>query len=310
MNRSRLLTLPLLLALLTLSACLRSAPATPLQFSTLSYNLTSIAQTMMPLPSSTPSPSPTVNPDLTATFPADLNPQSFIYSYFSNINARNYTFTWSLLTDSFQNRSGGYQAYLDFWNSVKQVVVKDAFYSCQGDLCFVNAILQIEYTNGKVTTDTYPYTLRKDYTRNTWMFDFIPSPTNTPTRTATPTVTRTRTITRTPTRTLTRTPTLTKTATLTRTPTVTRTPTMTASLTATATPTHTGTATPTPTGTSTLTPTGTATPTPTESLTPTITPTATETATSTPTATASETPTWTPTGTATETPTETPTRTP
>ena len=212
MKRSRLLfTPPLLLAVITLAACLRSNPAYPTPFPTIAYDLTSIAQTMVAVPSSTVTTTPTSNPQTKETIPADLNPQTFMYFYFGNINARNYTLTWSLLTSRFQNKSGGYQAYLNFWNSVKQVVVKGAYYTCLDDLCTVNVNLQIEYNNGKVTSDTFLYTLTRDYTRNTWMFDIIPTPTNAPSRTRTPTTTTTRSAT--PTRTTTRTTTTTPTAT-------------------------------------------------------------------------------------------------
>jgi hemolysin-activating ACP:hemolysin acyltransferase len=295
MKRFRLLYLPLLLALLTLAACLRSNPASPTQIPTTSPNLTSIIETLTALTSASAAPTFTATLDQTATIPA-LNPQQFIYFYFDNTNARNYTLTWSLLTDSFKNRlSGSYKVYTDYWNSVKQVTVKAAFYTCQGDLCAVYATLQIEYNNGQVTSDTYPYTLRRDYTRNTWMFDYIPTPANTPTRTATVTATRTRTPT------ASRTPTITATPTRTGTFTITPTATPSATVTATRTGTPSGTATLTLTGTSTLTPTASATPT--DTLTPTISPTASVTATPTLTATASETPTW--TLTPTETPTET-----
>lgn len=296
MKRSRLLfTPPLFLLLVTLAACLRSNPTYPTPFPTIAYNLTSIAQTMVAVPSSTVTPTPTSNPQATGTIPTDLNPQTFMYFYFGNINTRNYTLTWSLLTSRFQNKSGGYQTYLNFWNSVKQVVVKGAYYTCQGDLCIVNAILQIEYNTGKVTNATYPYTLTRDSTRNTWMFDIIPIPTNAPSRTRTPAATPTRSAT--PTRTTTRTLTTTSTATGSGTPTPSQTPTRSA----TATPTSTLTVTQTLTGTSTLTPTWTLTPTasPTASLT--VSPTASGTETYTPTATASE--------TQTETQTETPTAT-
>jgi hypothetical protein len=302
MKRLRHFSLSVLLALLSLSACtLFSPPHPPTQ--PIPYNdliRTIVAQTL------TAFPYPNLQPGSTATFTQTVTlnaqtPQGFIYFYFDNINARNYTLTWSLLTDSFKNRlSGSYQAYLDYWNSVNHVTVMSAFYTCSGDLCAVNATLQIEYKNGQVTTDTYRYNLRRDYNRNTWMFDYIPAPT--PTRTRTPTATRTgtRTLTATHTGTLTATPTATRTgtptATRTGTPTATRTGTFT--LTPTSTTSATGSATftltPTWTGTSTLTLTASATPT--DTMTPTSTPTPTET------------PSWTPTPT--ETPTETVTSTP
>jgi len=283
MKLNRLIyTPPLLLALLGLAACFRSNPAIPTPFPTNSYDLTSIAQTMLPLPSSTDTPGISPSPDQTATLPA-LNPQKFIYFYFDNINNRNYSLTWSLLTSRFQFKSGGYQAYVDFWNSVKLATVGGAFYTCQGDLCVVDVILRLDYLNGNYTLNTISYTLIRDHTRNTWMFEIIPIPSQTPTRTTTRTATST----------------LTRTATATRTPTATATNTGTLTLTPSATPTRTSTLTITPSGTGTPTPSGTATLT----LTPSETPTPTFSPTASGTATASETPTW--TGTPTGTPTET-----
>jgi hypothetical protein len=313
MKRIRLFSLSVLLALLTLSACtMFSPPGTSTQ--SIPYNdfiQTIVAQTL------TAVTYPTIQPSLTATFTQTATlgaqtPQGFIYFYFDNINARNYTLTWSLLTDSFKNRlSGSYQVYLDYWNSVKHVTVTSAFYTCSGDLCPVNATLQIEYKNGQVTTDTYPYILRRDYARSAWMFEYIPAPTPTrtatftATRTGTPTATRTGTPTATRTGTPTATRTSTPTATRTGTPTATRTGTFTITPTSTPSATASVTSSPTPTGTSTSTLTLTASATPTVTMTPTPTPTGTSTSTPTPT----ETPTWTPTPTETSTWTPTPTPT-
>jgi hypothetical protein len=299
MKRFRLFSLSVLLTLLILSACtMFSSPGLPTQPKPYTDLIrTIVAQTLTAYPTNPIQPSLTSTYTQTATLSAQT-PQGFIYFYFNNINARNYTLTWSLLTDSFKNRlSGSYQVYLDYWNSVKQVGVISAFYTCSGDLCAVNATLQIEYKSGQVTLDTYPYLLRRDYNRSTWMFDYIPAPTSTWTitftATRTPTRTGTFTVTRTPTRTLTRTATFT--ATRTRTPTPSRTatisPTRTISVTAS------GTFTPTPTWTGTYTLTMTASATPTVTLTPTSTPTP------------SETPTWTMSPTETPTPTPTPTET-
>lgn len=297
MKRFKLFSLSFLLTLLTLSACTMfyppSPPTQPNPYSEIIQVI--VAQTLTAFPYLTIQPSLTATFTQTATLAAQT-PQAFIYFYFDNINARNYTLTWSLLTDSFKNRlSGSYQVYLDYWNSVKHVTVVSAFYTCSGDLCAVYATLQIEYKSGQVTSDTYPYILIRDYTQNVWMFDYIPAPVNTPTRTATFTATRTHTPTATRTHTPTATLTRTITATRTRTGTFTITPTSTTSATVSVT------FTPTPTWTSTFTLTLTASATPTDTMTPIWTPTPTGTPTWTPSPT--ETPTWTPSPT--ETPTET-----
>ncbi len=140
------------------------------------------------------------------------------------------------------------------------------------------------------------------------------TPTFTPTNTATATATNTPTFTptNTSTATATNTPTFTPTNTATATATATFTPTNTATATATNTPTFTptNTATATATNTATFTPTNTATATATNTPTNTATATATNTPTNTATATATNTATFTPTNTATATATNTPTFTP
>ncbi len=316
MKRFRLLSLCVFLALIALSACAWFFPRGPGIHPNPYQNFigTMVAQTL------TAYPSPTLQPSLTATFTQTpvrppQTPRDFIYWYFDNINARNYTLTWSLLTDRFKDSlddssQDAYQVYVDFWNTVKKVTVIDVNYVCQGDLCAVEVTLQLVYFNGQFNTTSYPYTLTYDRYRGTWMFDYFPAPTATPRRTATASRTRTRT----PTPTITPTHTKTGTATLTPTRTPTRTPkTRTPTATRTRTPTHKPTKTPTNTktriNTKTYTPTSgptytfTATGAPIETATPTISPTPTETATSTftPIPTASDTPSHAPSETSTTT---------
>jgi hypothetical protein len=180
MNRFRLLFLSVLLTLLTFSACVRSSPQSLTNQPNPYNNLvgTIVAQTLTAFPSAT------LQPNLTATF--TQTPQGFISYYFDNINSRNYALTWSLLSDSFQNNlngslQDGYQVYVDFWNTVHQVTVMDAIPACQADLCAVKVTLRLDYYNGLLDTSIYPYNLTYDHARNTWLFDFIPSPTATPT---------------------------------------------------------------------------------------------------------------------------------
>jgi hypothetical protein len=152
---------------------------------------TIVAQTL------TAFPYPTIQPTSTATFTQTVvlfsqTPQGFVSFYFDSINSRNYSLTWSLLTDAFKNNLNGsslysYQEYVDFWNSVYQATLKDIHAVCQGDHCAVDATLQLYYKNGQFNTSTYPYTLTYDHTRNTWMFDFIPVNHAAPSRTATTT---------------------------------------------------------------------------------------------------------------------------
>jgi len=279
MKRFILLPFFVLLALSNLTSCTLlypSGPATqPNPYD--GFIQTIVAQTLTAFPYSTTQPTSTATLTQTVvSFPQA--PEQFVSFYFDAINSRNYSLTWSLLTDAFKNNVNGsslhnFQEYVDFWNSVYQASLKDVHAFCQQDLCAVDATLQLYYTNGQFTTSTYPYTLTYDHTRNTWMFDFIPVNRTAPSRTATPTRTRTRTPTPTRTRTYTRTITLT----LSRTPTRTGSPSPTSTRTSTftLTPTHTH----TPTGTASVTSTEIASATPTWTIVPTSSPSETDTAT-------------------------------
>jgi hypothetical protein len=287
----RFILLPffILLTLLNGTSCTLAYPSSP---ATQPNPYTGLIQTIV-AQTLTAFPYPTIPPAFTATFTQTAvlfpqTPQEFVSFYFDAINSRNYSLTWSLLTDAFKHNVNGssldnYQEYVNFWDSVYQATLKDVHAVCQGDLCAVDATLQMYYTNGQFNTSTYPYTLTYDHTRNTWMFDFVPVNQAAPSRTASETRTRTRTPT----------PTLTPTATRTVTPTLSRTPTRTGSPSPTPTRSPTFTLTPTSTltstGTATVTNTEVASATPTWTMTPTSSPS--ETATATATLNPSETPT-------------------
>jgi hypothetical protein len=297
MKQSKLLSATVLICLLMVPGCVKnfSGTPTPLPLPDENFIKTSVAATLTALAPASLTPSPT--PFYTNTlYPGAMTPHDFIYYYFDNINRRNYSLTWSLLTDNFKARlngpnQGGYEGYVAFWNSISSVTVLNAFYVCNGDLCAVTTTMQLDYANGAHDTSVYEYTVRFDHNLNTWMFDYIPAPTATATRTRT----ATRTGTSTATFTRSATPTSTFTATKTATPTSTWTikPSQTASITST----HTATLTATPTSTYTASSTSTFTLTFTALDTPTPSPTATETLTST--ATPTDTPTQTPTDTST-----------
>lgn len=342
MKRSRLLSFFVIPVLVAFSACSwvsESGPGTPTNPYTDLIG-TTVAETLTAFPSATPQPSPQPSLTETSTEISALPPQTvreFIFWYFDNINSRNYTQTWTFLTDRYKNSLGGsaqyrYLDYVTFWDKVKLANVMEVYSTCQGDLCAINVTLQLNYYTGQNDTSNSPYTLTYDHARSSWMFDFIPLPTATPTRlrtkTPTPTASKTPTITKTPTKTPTKTSTKTRTVTPTRTSTKTRTPTKTKTPTRTPTASRTFTPTISPTGTASaiftetpsltasLSPTITLTPadtfTPTETFTPSLTliPTETETPTSTFIPTDTETPTLTLAPSETETPSATPSDTP
>ena len=181
LNRRKFLPLFACLALLVFSACIRSftpVPASPPE-PDINQVRTRVIQTLTAHPSSTlPPASPAA---LTPTPPLQHQwPQDFIAWYFDSINARNYTLTWSLLSERYQENvngpsQGGYQGYVDFWNTVKQANVKAVSYFYQQDVCIAKVTLQLLYYNGQIENSTFTYTLTYDRSRNTWLFDFIPT---------------------------------------------------------------------------------------------------------------------------------------
>jgi hypothetical protein len=236
----------------TVTAQPTSLPSTPTDTPVPS---TPTAFTPTPIP---PSPSPTPLPSNTATFrlPAQ-SPEQFVRYYFDNINISNFALTWSLLSPRFKSvmngpSQGGYQGYVNFWNTVHNVRVDrvEVVFECFGCVV-VNVTARYYYNSGVLTTVSDTYILVYDYVRNTWLFEssLVFTSTPSPTRTRTKAPTRTWTVSRTPSSSPT--DTHTPTFTFTPTPTSTFTPTPTDTDTPTLTPTETPTFTDTPTPTST-----------------------------------------------------------
>jgi serine/threonine-protein kinase len=101
----------------------------------------------------------------------------FIRTYYQAINSRNYETTWSLLSDAFRAsahspQNGGYQGYVDFWNTVDRVEVleiKILEQSSQSAEVFV--VANYHYKNGVTTTSEGNHSFIYDFRRNTWLFD-------------------------------------------------------------------------------------------------------------------------------------------
>jgi LasA protease len=189
MQRFKLFSLSSLLVLVLVSACVRSFSSTPATPTDPYGNFvgTIVAQTLTAYPFGGTAPAATrPGPALPAQTPED-----FIRGYFNAINSRNYTLTWSLLSERFQTSlsgSGqvGYQVYTDFWDSVSQATVSEVLSTCQGERCAVNVTMRLDYRNGQFDTSIYPYTLTYDPARSTWLFDLLPDilPTPAPVATA------------------------------------------------------------------------------------------------------------------------------
>ncbi len=104
-------------------------------------------------------------------------PDQFVYYYFSNINISNYPLTWSLLTDRFKSHnnppsSGGYDGYVNFWNTVHDVQVLSVVITIQnGGYAALTVYALYNYNSGTSIYNTQTYNLVYDYVRSTWLFD-------------------------------------------------------------------------------------------------------------------------------------------
>jgi hypothetical protein len=130
------------------------------------------AITATPIPTGTPFvPTSTIVPTPSSSV------DEFIRTYFQAINSRSYESTWSLLSDAFKAstnspENGGYQGYVDFWNTVDRVEIleiKVLEQSSQAAEVFV--VANYHYKNGVTTTGQQNFHLIYDSTRNTWLFD-------------------------------------------------------------------------------------------------------------------------------------------
>jgi hypothetical protein len=130
------------------------------------------AITAIPLPTGTP-----LVPTHTVVLTPANSVEQFIHAYFQEINSRNYENTWSLLSDAFKAsrnspQNGGYQGYVDFWNTVDRVEIleiKILEQSSQSAEVFV--VANYHYKNGASTTGEQDFYFIYDFTRNTWLFD-------------------------------------------------------------------------------------------------------------------------------------------
>jgi hypothetical protein len=100
-------------------------------------------------------------------------PDQFVYYYFSNINARNYGLTWSLLSSAFiaANNSSGYADYAAYWNTVSYVTVNYVTINSQtATTAVVTAGLTFNKTDGTSVTLSIPYNLRYNNSLASWQF--------------------------------------------------------------------------------------------------------------------------------------------
>jgi serine/threonine-protein kinase len=130
------------------------------------------ALTATPIPTGTPlAPTNTIVPTPSNSV------EQFIRTYFQEINNRNYENTWSLLSDAFKAsrnspQNGGYQGYVDFWNTVDRVeILEIEILEQSSKSAEVFVVANYHYKNGVTTTGRQDFYFIYESTRNTWLFD-------------------------------------------------------------------------------------------------------------------------------------------
>jgi serine/threonine-protein kinase len=131
-----------------------------------------IAITATPIPTGTPFvPTNTMIPTQSNSV------EQFIRTYYQAINSRNYENTWSLLSETFRAsvngpQNGGYQGYVDFWNSVDRVEVTEIkILEQSSQSAKASVVANYHYKNGATTTSQGNLDFIYDPSRNTWLFD-------------------------------------------------------------------------------------------------------------------------------------------
>lgn len=67
---------------------------------------------------------------------------------------------------------GGYQGYVDYWNTARRVDILDgAIESQDGSSARVNVNMTVQYENGKTINWHQHFSLIYENARNTWLFD-------------------------------------------------------------------------------------------------------------------------------------------
>jgi hypothetical protein len=116
-------------------------------------------------------------PTSTVVLTPSSSVEQFIRTYFQEINSRNYENTWSLLSDAFKAstngpENGGYQGYVDFWNTVDRVEISEIkILEQSGQSAEALVVANYHYKNGVTTTGRQNFHFIYDFTRNTWLFD-------------------------------------------------------------------------------------------------------------------------------------------
>jgi hypothetical protein len=123
----------------------------------------------------THAPAPAI-PEEKNTLTLNLSdPEEFARYYFSQINARNYDLTWSLLSAAYQAKSNpeGFSQYKNFWDKYTVTVLSVESLTLTNNITRVNLAVYL-YDGNKNTKHTLNYYLTRNNSRETWMFDVKP----------------------------------------------------------------------------------------------------------------------------------------
>ena len=109
------------------------------------------------------------------------DPAQFLKRYYGLINDRQYNQAWSLLSEDFKSRNhgnntGGYSAYVDWWNTVSKVTVSSAEIKYQGvESAKVIILLHYEMKNNSSYEDKVYFQLIYDKSSDSWLIDATPT---------------------------------------------------------------------------------------------------------------------------------------
>jgi len=130
-----------------------------------------------PVSSAVPTAQPLPPTDLPAT--PNIGPEQFVRQYFELINQRQYTESWSLLSDTFKQKfhccapGGGYafEPYVTWNDSIERIeVVKVRIISQSASQASVLATFKYFYKDGRVVNDSARLDLAKDAEGN-WLIE-------------------------------------------------------------------------------------------------------------------------------------------
>lgn len=106
------------------------------------------------------------------------SPEDLVMFYYNGINSRQYELTWSLLSEEFKDhvngpQQGGYQGYVDWWNTVEKVsVTQVSVIQKTSSTASLKVKADYYYKSGVTTHSNLQFNFTYDNFRQTWLFDW------------------------------------------------------------------------------------------------------------------------------------------